>query len=198
MLKSLLASTLSLVFLLGGTMLFSAQVESAPPTIPLPPDTGARAATVATTTTTQAPDYPSQLSIPSVSINAPIVQVGINAMGEMDVPDGRTKNVGWYKYGTVPGDIGSAVIDAHVYAAFNKLRYLKVGGDIYVTTDAGKTLHFKVTDSRVYTLNEVPLQQLFNQNDGRHLNLITCAGKFSSALNTYDHRLIVYATLVEN
>src|SRR6185295_18315844 len=112
---------------------------------------------------------------------------------EMDVPDGRTNKVGWYEPGTLPGNSGSAVLDAHVYAAFKNLRYAKVGDDIYVKTRSGKLLHFRAEESLVYKTSQVPLQQLFNRTDVPRLNLITCAGKLTKDRSTYDHRLILYA-----
>ncbi len=114
----------------------------------------------------------------------------------MDVPDGDTKNVGWYSSGTVPGNVGSAVIDAHVFAAFAKLKNIKVGSDIYVETDSGQKLHFVVSEIKTYALKDVPTDLLFNRADTARLNLITCAGKLTADHSTYDHRLVVYATLV--
>jgi sortase A len=114
----------------------------------------------------------------------------------MDVPSGSTKNVGWYKYGTAPGDTGSAVLDAHVFAAFSNLHALRVGSDIYVTTANNNTLHFVVQETRLYKLGEVPATVLFNRSDTQRLNLITCAGKLTANHSTYDHRLVVYAVLV--
>jgi sortase A len=146
---------------------------------------------------TKSERYPVALSIPSIRLNVPVINVGINSKGEMDVPDGRTKNVGWYERGTIPGDMGSAVFDAHIYAAFKNLRYVKVGDDIYVTTKTGEIRHFRVESSIVYKLEQVPADRLFNADDDRHLNLITCAGKYVASRGTYDHRLIVYAVLVD-
>jgi LPXTG-site transpeptidase (sortase) family protein len=136
---------------------------------------------------------PARVLIPSIALDAPIQKVGVNAKGEVDVPDGSTNKVGWYAFGTVPGQTGSAILDAHVFAAFSKLRYVKVGSDIEIETVAGKTLRFTVTDSRVYNLSEVPLDYIFNRHDTQRLNLITCAGKPTSDGSTYDHRLVVYA-----
>ena len=114
----------------------------------------------------------------------------------MDVPDGNTSNVGWYKDGTIPGNIGSAVMDAHVFAAFKNLSSVKAGNDIYVVTQSGKSLHFLVTDASYYVLDQMPLQYIFNRNDASHLVLITCAGTFQKSMGTYNHRLVVYATEV--
>ena len=146
---------------------------------------------------TRGDDYPVELIIPSIKLDYRVLQVGVNEKGEMDVPNGNTKDVGWYEGGTIPGNMGSAVIDAHVFAAFKNLRYVKVGDDIYVVTRSGKKLHFRAEESLVYKTPQVPAEVLFNRSDARRLNLITCAGKYIPRLETYDHRLIVYAVLVD-
>ncbi len=137
---------------------------------------------------------PTRVEIPSVGIDSPIAGMGVNKKGEMDVPDGTSNTVGWYKYGTIPGEIGSAVLDAHVYAAFSKLKKVTVGSDIYVTSGT-KTLHFIVTEIETYALKNVSPELLFNRRDSRRLNLITCAGTYIPSLGTYNKRLVVYAEL---
>src|SRR4051812_39392157 len=57
--------------------------------------------------------YPVRLIIPSIKLDTQVVDVGVNKKGEMDVPAGTTKNVGWYQNGIIPGDLGTAVMDAH-------------------------------------------------------------------------------------
>ena len=140
--------------------------------------------------------YPSDLIIPSIKIVSPIQPVGITSGGAMAVPNGATNNVGWYEYGTVPGATGSAVLDAHVFAAFTDLKYLKPGSDIYVLAQDGSLRHFVVTRTQTYANADVPLNLLFNRSDGQYLNLITCAGKLTPDHSTYDARLVVYAKLV--
>lgn len=173
------------------------------PHIPLPPDTSHTEGHTAdlvpafSAVAPSGPAYPLRLKIPSIKLNAPVERVGINAKGEMDVPDGRSKNVGWYAYGTLPGDMGSAVMDAHVYAAFKKLKNVKVGQEVVVEGENGTVLRFVVREATVYALADVPAQRLFADSSGKYLNLITCAGKYVRSLGTYSHRLIVYAELVE-
>lgn len=145
---------------------------------------------------TRGSDYPVELIIPSIKLDVHVVNVDVNAKGEMDVPNGNTNNVGWYERGTIPGNTGSAVFDAHVFAAFKNLRFAKVGDDIYVRTKSGASLHFRIEQSMVYKTSQVPLQRLFNRNDTERLNLITCAGKLTKDRSTYDHRLVTYAVLV--
>jgi len=140
---------------------------------------------------------PDTVIIPSINLDSPIQPLGLNSKGEMDVPNGKTNNVGWYQYGTVPGDIGSAVLDAHVFAAFANLNQLTSGSDIYIVSNDGAKLHFVVSDVETYALADVPLKTLFNRRDGRYLNLITCAGKLTPDHSTYDHRLIVYTKEIE-
>jgi sortase (surface protein transpeptidase) len=138
---------------------------------------------------------PVRLIIPSIGLSAPIDSVGLNDKGEMDVPAGNSSEVGWYKYGTIPGNVGSAVIDAHVFAAFEDLRYLKVGAAVIVENANGERLEFTVNDSRVYKLGELTSGMLFGKRDARRLNLITCAGEPTADGSTYTHRLVVYTTL---
>ncbi len=138
---------------------------------------------------------PALLAIPSIALNAPIIEVGLTPNGAMDVPDGRTSSVGWYKYGTIPGNVGSAVFDAHVYAAFKNLYKVREGDYILSAMESGTVHRFRVTDVKVYPLEKVPRERLFNTHDDAYLNLITCAGSWSKKRGTYSHRLVVYATL---
>lgn len=141
--------------------------------------------------------YPVRLSMPAIGLNAPVIKVGVTASGDMDVPDGSTNNVGWYQYGTTPGEIGSAVIGAHVFAAFKNLNKARAGEDIYVVGAGGAQLHFKVIKTAVYALADLKSDMLFSRADGKYLNLITCAGEPTADGSTYTHRLVVYAALVE-
>jgi sortase A len=146
-------------------------------------------------------EQPARLLIPSLSIDAAVQQVGVNAKGAMGVPSNFT-DVAWYKYGTPPGQVGSAVIDGHVDnglalpGVFKHLANIKVGDDIYVTTKEGNTLHFKVEEVQSYAIADVPLQKVFNRNDRPRLNLITCTGAWVQNQKTYDQRLVVYSVLV--
>lgn len=144
-----------------------------------------------------APSIPVHLSIPVIGLASSVISVSTNERGEMDVPDGSTSDVGWYKDGVIPGQSGSAVMDAHVFAAFRNLNALSIGDELFVRTRAGSQLRFIVRDVKTYALTELSPDMLFEQTDGKHLNLITCAGSLTSDRSTYDHRLIVYAELAE-
>ncbi len=142
-------------------------------------------------------EYPARISIPSIKLNTPIVPVGLTSNGEMDVPSGATRNVGWYQYGKLPGDLGNAVFDAHVFAAFKNLRYAKIGDEITITDAQGVAQRFRITESSVYAVSDVPMEHIILDESARKIVLITCAKKFIRSTGTYSHRLVVTATLIE-
>jgi LPXTG-site transpeptidase (sortase) family protein len=179
---------------------------------PLTPNTGdaseALASQVVSTTTNLFPEAPERartradmmpvrVRIPAIGLNDPIQNMDLLSNGALDVPPGSTKNVGWWQGGTLPGKKGSAVLDAHVFAAFKDLKYVKAGDDIYIDEADGTTIHFVAAESVVYPLASTPAELLYNQNDRPRLNLITCAGQLVADHSTYDHRLIVYAVLAK-
>ncbi|HUO56241.1 MAG TPA: class F sortase [Candidatus Paceibacterota bacterium] len=169
-------------------------VATPPSTVKTPVSSGSKIVT--TNNNVLEPNTPVRLIIPSIGINDAIDSVGLDKNGAMAVPSGKTNDVGWYEYGTVPGAIGSAVIDAHVFAAFSQLKNIAVGSNIYIQTAGGGTLHFQVEETDTYPLAEVPADTLFNRSDTARLNLITCAGNLIDNGETYDHRLVAYAVLV--
>ncbi len=146
---------------------------------------------------------PAKLKIPAIKVSASVQYVGEGKSGNMAVPTNFT-DVGWYRAGTVPGEVGSAVMDGHVDNAlalpgvFKHLDALKIGDDVYVVTNGGQSLHFRVTGVDTYAENEAPASQIFSSSDGQaHLNLVTCAGDWIQKDKSYNERLVVYTTLVD-
>jgi LPXTG-site transpeptidase (sortase) family protein len=154
-----------------------------------------------TSTHTAAPgDYPVRLQIPSLGIDANVQYVGITAHATMAVPNNFT-DVGWYKYGPVPGSSGSAVMAGHVDNAlalpgvFKHLQDIQQGEDIYVLTKDGNKQHFVVDEVDIYNVNDVPTSRVFETSGSAHLNLITCDGTWVQSQKQYDQRLVVYSHL---
>lgn len=147
-----------------------------------------------------AAQYPVRVRIPAIGVDASIQEVGINGTGNMAVPTNYT-DTGWYKYGPVPGESGSAVIAGHVNnglglsGVFEHLGDLKAGDDIYIERADGETVHFVVTSSRVYPYTDAPAEVIFNPTGSVRLNLITCEGKWVKEDKTYDQRLVVFTKL---
>jgi sortase (surface protein transpeptidase) len=123
--------------------------------------------------------------------------MGVNSKGDLEVPAGSTADIGWYAKGTVPGDKGSAVMDAHVFAGFSHLDKVAAGDGIDVAMADGTTRRFIVTATKTFALADLTPQELYSQDDGRYLHLITCAGTLTPDHSTYTQRLVVYAALAK-
>jgi LPXTG-site transpeptidase (sortase) family protein len=153
--------------------------------------------------TTPSSRQPTRLSIGVINVNAAVQYVGIKSNGAMANPSNFT-DVGWYKNGTVPGEVGSAVIAGHVDNAialsgvFKRLSELKEGDLVYITRKDGKQLTFRVDRLEYYDYKNAPNVKIFTSSDGEaHLNLVTCAGNWIKSEKSYSERLVVYTTLVE-
>lgn len=143
---------------------------------------------------------PLRLQIPTLQVDANIAYMGLTADGDMDVPPDLI-NVGWYKFGTKPGEQGSAVIAGHLegtedLGVFINLNKLRSGDLINVRNDRGELVSFTVRETRTYKQDERP-DEIFNKTDGSHLNLITCSGIWDNAKKRYSHRFVVFADKIE-
>jgi LPXTG-site transpeptidase (sortase) family protein len=139
---------------------------------------------------------PVRLLIPKLQVDANISYMGLTKDGDMDVPPDLI-NVGWYKYGTKPGDIGSAVIAGHLegtedLGVFTDLHKLRAGDGLSVRNDRNEIIKFIVRETRTYKQDERPVE-IFNKADGSYLNLITCSGTWSNVQQRYSHRFVVFA-----
>lgn len=143
---------------------------------------------------------PVRLDIPKLTISTKIEYMGLTKSGEIAVPS-NIHDVGWYKYGALPGNKGSAVIAGHldglkgepgVFTDLNKLQK----GDTFSVTDAkDQTAHFVVRELRTYDQHEQP-DEVFKSTDGAHLNLITCSGAWDKEQRHFTKRLVVFADQV--
>jgi LPXTG-site transpeptidase (sortase) family protein len=143
---------------------------------------------------------PIQIIIPKISVDAKVEKVGITYAGNMSTPK-KISNTGWYKYGTLPGEKGSAVIDGHVDngfalpGVFKNLKKLVPGDNVFVKTENGSSLHFVVIEVERYYYTDVPRETLFTRNDKAYLNLITCDGDWIPEIETSNYRIVVYTVL---
>lgn len=140
---------------------------------------------------------PTRLKIPRISVDAVVEYVGVTPEGRMDVPKGPDE-VAWYKLGSRPGEIGSAVIAGHSGwknfrpAVFDNLNKLKEGDKIYIEDEKGETITFVVREKRLYDPT-ADSTDVFISSDGKaHLNLITCEGVWDEVTKSRSKRLVVF------
>lgn len=144
-------------------------------------------------------DLPKRLMIPKINVDTKIDYMGIIKNGDMEAPEGP-KNVGWFKLGPYPGNIGSAVIAGHYgpwpngdKSVFAGISELKKGDKLYVEDKKGMIATFVVRKSRKYD-PEANAKDVFRSSDNSaHLNLITCGGVWDEVRQSYSERLVVFA-----
>jgi sortase (surface protein transpeptidase) len=93
------------------------------------------------------------------------------------------------------------VIDGHLDrpggypAVFWRLRDMQVGNSVMVIDTRGKTFHFHVTAIAFYSPQDAPIQEIFANESGTYLNLITCAGDWIPSQHQTTLRLVIYTAL---
>ena len=145
---------------------------------------------------------PVRLIIPSIGVDAAIESLGILANGNLATPVQHPwDDAGWYDPGPRPGTPGSSVIDGHLDrpggypAVFWDLRDLQIGDKVIVIDAQGKTLSFHVINITFYPVQELPVSEIFGNNQGLYLNLITCAGDWIPDQHQTNQRLVVYTAM---
>ncbi len=141
---------------------------------------------------------PESISLPSLGVaSAPIVPVGLEPNGELEVPDADT--VGWYEFGAgVDGGRGSAVLAAHIAyngrdGVFLDLVDLEPGDEISVERD-GQPVAYIVESVVDYDKWELPIDDLFSESSEERIVLITCGGSFNPELASYEDNTVVVAS----
>lgn len=146
------------------------------------------------------PGIPVQLIIPAINVDTNIHPLGVTSKGEMEAPESIV-DVAWFKLGSLPGEIGSAVIAGHFNGKKNEagvffnLDKLKKDDEIIIKDDKGQSLTFIVQQIRLY--NPGYAENIFSSNDKAHLNLITCDGVWDKNKESYSKRLVVLADISE-
>ena len=142
-------------------------------------------------------EFPVNLKIPSIGVDATVEKVSLTSAGEMDVPK-QPDNVAWFDLGSSPGQKGSAVIDGHSGwkdnkpAVFDNLSKLKKGDKMYVENNTGIKNTFVVREIKDYDPNGDDRDVFYSSDELSHLNLITCSGAWNVAEQTHSRRLVVF------
>jgi Sortase domain len=142
---------------------------------------------------------PVRLLIPAIGVATPLLRLGLEPGGAMQVP-GDFGRAGWFAKGPAPGQVGPAVIAGHVDsrtgpAVFFRLRELRPGQLLLVERADGTRLRFTVEAARSFPKARFPTAAVFGPVPTPALRLITCAGDFDPARGSYLDNLVVFAAL---
>ena len=142
---------------------------------------------------------PTSVVIPSIGVNASLVDLGLNPDGSAAVPSSTT-SAGWYDLGPRPGQNGPAVILGHVDsytgpAVFYRLKDLRAGDMIQVVSGP-RTESFVVQHVDLVAKQAFPTAEVFGPVPQKALRLVTCGGPFDSSVRSYQDNWIVFAVEV--
>ncbi len=159
------------------------------------------------------PEEPAERAVPlsvriaSIRVDAPLVPVGIEADGAMEIPK-DVQEIGWYdpygELGVVPGTAGTAVLAGHVDSrsqgrgALYELRELRTGAEVEVTMSDGSVQRWTITEVIQYPKDVLPYEELFVWSGPPRLAIITCGGEFDRTARSYRDNIVVYAAPIES
>ena len=143
---------------------------------------------------------PVRVLIPALEVNTRLIELGLRPDGTMEVPTSPDL-AGWYDGAPTPGELGPAVITAHVRwngrtGVFADLRKLDPGDQIGVRRADGTLALFEVLHVEEYAKDRFPTDDVYGDIQHAGLRLITCAGDVDPETGEYADNLVVYAGLV--
>lgn len=139
------------------------------------------------------------VTIPSLGIEAPVAPVGVDAAGDVAIPE-RVDTVGWYRFAALPDAVqGSTVLVGHVDSArqgagaFFPLHTVTKGAAVRIRMPSNRVLHYRVVARAEFRKAAVPLDALFSLSGAPRLTLITCGGPFDAQRRSYQDNVVVTA-----
>ncbi|MEU1365464.1 class F sortase [Streptomyces sp. NPDC005803] len=143
-----------------------------------------------------------RVGIPSIGVDAPVVDVNLDQDGWIETPPPQDPNLaGWYQNGIAPGQLGTSVIVGHVDnhagpAVFFQLGSLKKGDRVEIARSDDRVAVFEVYGVEVFAKNDFPGARVYGDTGHAELRVITCGGGYTKA-HGYDGNVVVFARLVE-
>jgi sortase (surface protein transpeptidase) len=148
-----------------------------------------------------APSEPVEIEIPALGVSAPIMPLGLNSDGTVQVPPlGNHNLAGWYDGSVTPGQDGSAVILGHVDnytgpSVFYSIKNLIRGDVIDVVRADGTVAAFSVDGVQAVAKALFPSAAVYGNVPYPALRLVTCGGPFDADTGHYVDNIVVYAHL---
>ncbi|MFF6792648.1 class F sortase [Streptomyces filamentosus] len=143
---------------------------------------------------------PTALAVPAITIEAPVLDLGLDAQGRLGVPPvDDPRRVGWYARGPAPGERGTAVMVGHRDtrtgpAIFLDLDSLGPGNTVRVARADGRVAVFTVDRVRTYAKSDFPDKEVYGSTGRPELRLLTCGGAYDEGTG-YEANIVVFAHL---
>jgi LPXTG-site transpeptidase (sortase) family protein len=142
---------------------------------------------------------PTRVRIPAIGVDSPLETLHLDGSGELAAPLDFGQ-AGWFADGTVPGEVGPAVIAGHVDSVRGKAIFYNLGklraGDFVEVQRGDRWLRFQVTGVDRYAKKQFPTGRVYGPTPDAQLRLITCGGSFDRSAGSYVDNVVVYATVV--
>ena len=144
---------------------------------------------------------PQSIRIPTIAVTAPVGTLGFDEVAQtVEVPS-KPMDAGWYRFGAVPGEDGSAVILGHVDsktgpAVFARIKELRRGDKVAVTMSDRSVVNYRVDEVATYPNAKFPAQRVYGATGPSTLNLVTCGGAYDSTAGGYQSNVVVYTSLL--
>jgi hypothetical protein len=145
---------------------------------------------------------PKTIEIPALHVDAPVMQLGRDANGIIQVPPLNNHNLaGWFNHSVTPGQTGTSIILGHVDtfqgpSVFFYIKMLKPGDLIKVIRANGSTAKFMVDGVQVVSKATFPSRIIYGNSWYPGLRLITCGGPFNANTRQYLDNIVVYSHLI--
>jgi sortase (surface protein transpeptidase) len=144
---------------------------------------------------------PVRIEIAKLAVDAPLMRLGLNEDGTVQVPPLSDHDLaGWYTGSVTPGQDGSSVILGHVDSysggsVFFSIKNLKPGDRMTVARADGSTAAFVVDGVQKAEKVAFPSSAVYGNTAYPSLRLVTCGGPFDEATGEYQDNIVVYAHL---
>ena len=140
---------------------------------------------------------PAKISLPTLKVEAPVKEVGLDTNGEMVTPK-DAETVVWYGGSPPPGLVGNSILAGHTdwegkLGSFNRIGRLEPGDEVMVQAADGVKRTFKVEWKESLDRTTTALHDVFGPTAKPAITLITCGGIFNQVLRDYSHRIVVRA-----